>query len=47
MKKEFSCLECDAHFIIVMEKGFEVNYCPNCGEEICADDCNNYEDDFN
>jgi hypothetical protein len=45
MKKEFYCMECDAHFTVSMQKGFSVEYCPNCGAAICVDDCNDYDDD--
>ncbi len=40
MKKEMFCIECDAHFTINMERGFEIKFCPNCGEAMSQDDVN-------
>lgn len=43
-KKEIVCLECDAHFTIKMESGFEIKYCPHCGEELEMDHSIDIED---
>ena len=44
-KKEFVCLECGAHFTIKMQQGFDILYCPSCGEELELGDCNDLDDE--
>lgn len=43
--KELVCLNCDCHFTVKTQRGFDVNFCPHCGGEICSDDGNDYSDD--
>ena len=44
-KKEKYCYECDTSFTVIGPKGFEVNYCPNCGNEVGENDDIDFEEE--
>jgi uncharacterized paraquat-inducible protein A len=44
-KKEKFCYECDVPFTVKGPLGFEVNYCPACGEELGSGEDNEFEDE--
>ncbi len=45
MKKEYWCQDCEGSFDIKFERGYEVLYCPFCGELLSDAHSNMIEED--